>query len=496
MVRGARLVGRYELREVLGAGGMGVVHRAFDMRLGREVAIKVVDLSAAPEAARIRFEREALAVGRLRSPHVVSVHDVGEDITGGGRIGFLVMELLEGVPLQAVLAHSLPTAADVVAWGRQMCGGLRDAHAAGVVHRDVKPSNVMLSPHGTVTLIDFGIAQMNAGSETVTLPGTVMGTPAYMAPERLRGEAGDVRCDLYSLGCVLYELLTGRPPFGPGLPRPNGAQPLPVRAVRPDVPVALEALVLDLLCAHPGGRPDAVQAERRLTAVATPTPPAPADATGTPLWAAPTQTATRRTNTAGPGTYSTPPSRLARSPAVGQRPARKSPAPTRLSAARGSAGRAALAGAASLWAQLSLFTEMPGWATAGLAAAAGLGLWVLCAPTAEPESGSSGNVMAALGATVALTGYLAGWTTVPWWGVLATAVLHTPVLLGVCTLVATVAARLTGGRRPGMEAGVTAGLVNASALMVLLGQQVPTAATVVASSVLWLALACSCASPR
>lgn len=117
MVGGERLVGRYELREVLGAGGMGVVHRAFDRRLGREVAVKVVDLSSASEAERVRFEREALAVGRLRSEHVVTVHDVGEDVVNGVRVGFLVMELLEGAPLNSVLTAGLPSVEDVISWG-------------------------------------------------------------------------------------------------------------------------------------------------------------------------------------------------------------------------------------------------------------------------------------------------------------------------------------------------------------------------------------------
>jgi serine/threonine-protein kinase len=129
------------------------------------------------------------------------------------------------------------------------------------VHRDVKPSNVMLSPQGTVVLVDFGIAQLDTGGDSVTVPG-VVGTPAYTAPERLRGDVVDGRCDLYAPGCVLYELLTGRPPFGRGVVRAEGAEPVPVRRVQPGVPVALGELVLDLLRVDPAERPYAVTAER------------------------------------------------------------------------------------------------------------------------------------------------------------------------------------------------------------------------------------------
>ncbi|MFE6412145.1 protein kinase [Streptomyces sp. NPDC057837] len=490
MVRGTRLVGRYVLGEVLGAGGMGVVHRALDVRLGREVAIKVVDLSAAPETDRVRFEREALAVGRLHSPHVVTVHDVGEDVTGGSRVGFLVMELLEGVPLQAVLANGLPMVEDVVAWGRQMCRGLRDAHAAGVVHRDVKPSNVMLSPHGTVTLVDFGIARMYAADETLTLPGRVVGTPAYMAPERLRGEPSDAWCDLYSLGCVLYELLTGQPPFGRGVPRSNSPRPLPLRTVRPDVPVGLEALVLELLCLNPGGRPDAAEAERRLAAVLEPLPQG-ASVAGTAVWEAVTQTAPRRVSAAAP-----PATPLPRPAAAAPGPESSAVPPPRLAgpACDDGGGWSALAGAAGLWGQLSLLTGMPGWAAAALAAVAGVTLWVLCGPHAKDEAASGGTVLMALAADGVLSLYLAFWSRTPWWVALTVLVVAGPVLLGGCTLIGRLVSRLIVGQRARVEAGATAGMANAAVLVVLTGQ-VPVAATVTMGIGVWLLVALVAAAP-
>jgi hypothetical protein len=151
-----------------------------------------------------------------------------------------------------------------------------------------------------------------------------------------------------------------------------------------------------------------------------------------------------------------------------------------------------LAGAGGVWAQLSLFTGLPGWAAAGVSAVVGLVLWALCVAPAEPDSGSAGNVLAALAATVVLSGHLAGWTTVPWWGVLVVAVLLSPALLGVSALVATVTTTLTGGDRSGVDSGVTAGLVNATALMMLLENQVPAAATLLAGAGIWLAIAFAC----
>ncbi|MFE9137984.1 protein kinase [Streptomyces sp. NPDC007355] len=482
------MVGRYVLGEVLGAGGMGVVHRAFDVRLGREVAIKVVDLSAASEADRVRFEREALAVGRLHSPHVVTVHDVGEDVTGGSRVGFLVMELLEGVSLQAALAGGLPTVEDVIAWGRQMCRGLRDAHAAGVVHRDIKPSNMMLSPHGTVTLLDFGIARMYAADETLTRPGTVVGTPAYMAPERLRGEGSNTSCDLYSLGCVLYELLTGQPPFGRGVHRPNLTWPLPVLTVRTDVPVALEALVLELLCLDPDGRPDAVEAERRLAAALQPVPQG-ASVTGTAVWEAVTRTAPRRVSDAAPPATSRP-------AAAAPGPASSTVAPPRLAdpACDDGGGWSALVGAAGFGGQLSLFTGMPGWAAAALAAVVGATLWVLCGPPAKEEAASGGTVLMALAADGVLSLYLAFWSRAPWWIALTVLVVAGPALLGGCTLVDRLVSRLIVSQRAQAKAGATAGMANAAVLVVLTGQ-LPVTATVTMGVGVWLLIALVAAIP-
>ncbi|MCX4682139.1 serine/threonine protein kinase [Streptomyces sp. NBC_01433] len=488
MVKDKQLVGRYELREVLGTGGMGVVHRAVDARLGREVALKVVDLSCAPQAERARFEREALAAGRLRSAHVVTVHDAGEGMLDGARVGFLVMELLEGAPLNSVLAHGLADVANVVSWGRQILRGLRDAHTAGVVHRDIKPSNVILSSQGVVTLVDFGIAHLSTSNETLTLPGTVVGTPSYMAPEQLRGETADGRSDLYGLGCVLYELLTGQPPFGPGTAWTEGARPAPVRRTRPDVPADLEELVLQLLRADPASRPLAAEAEQRLAALAI----RPRSATATEVWNAETQTAMRR-----PSWIATPPA-CPTTPA-GPRPASDTglPAatPARPAPATSGAWAATLAGTAGLWAQLSLFTDISGWAVASMAAAAGLGLRMLCVPPAKPDTEPGGNVLAAFTATGIISVYLMWWTPAPWWSVLAAITFLSPALLGGAALIGAITTRLTGHNQTRNEAGTTAGLMNAAVLVVLLGGQIPVAATLALSCAIWLAVTLACTAP-
>ncbi|MFE0852216.1 serine/threonine-protein kinase [Streptomyces mutabilis] len=489
MFQGERLVGRYVLREVLGAGGMGTVYRAVDERLEREVAVKVVALSAAPGAQRLRFEREARAMGRLRSAHVVAVHDVGEDLVGGHWVGFLVLDLLPGVPLSTVLADRLPAVEDVVAWGLQLCRGLRDAHAAGVVHRDVKPANVMLSPEGTVVLVDFGIARLDAGMQTVT----VMGTPAYMAPEQLRGDAVDGRCDLYALGCLLYELLTGQPPFGRDRARAEGAEPVPLRRVRPGVPSALEELVLDLLRVDPARRPDAVTVERRLAAALEPVPQVAA-VTETAMREMVTQTAPCRGSR---GSAAEPPAvPLPRPAAPSPGPASSAAAPLQTAGpARGMGGGwSALSGAAGLWGQLSLFTGMPGWAAAALAAVVGVTLWALCGPHAEEEATSGGTVLMALAADGVLSLYLAFWSRAPWWVALTVLVIAGPVLVGGCTLIGRLISRLIAGQRAPVEAGATAGMANAAVLVVLTGQ-LPAAATVTMGIGVWLLVALVAAAP-
>ncbi len=207
-------LGGYRVLKQLGAGGMGMVYEAEDPRLQRPVALKVMKPEVAKNAtARERFLREARAAARLRSDHVVTIHQVGED----GPVVFLAMEFLEGMSLDDWLKRgSRPTTAQAARIGRQIALGLADAHARGLIHRDVKPGNIWLdSAHqGRVKLLDFGLAR--GGSEDdhqLTQSGTIVGTPAYMAPEQARGEKVDHRADLFSLGVVLYRLTTGRLPF-------------------------------------------------------------------------------------------------------------------------------------------------------------------------------------------------------------------------------------------------------------------------------------------
>jgi Tol biopolymer transport system component len=212
-------IGPYEIAGWLGAGGMGEVYRARDSRLGREVAIKVVDASLATDASRVRrFEQEARAAGQLNHPNILAVYDTG--IHAGGP--YIVSELLEGETLRARLTAAPMSPRKAIDAARQVAEGLAAAHEKGIVHRDVKPDNVFVTTDGRVKILDFGIAKLTAsgdesgvrtGMPTDTAAGTVIGTARYMSPEQIRGEAVDARSDIFSLGLVLYEMLTGRPPF-------------------------------------------------------------------------------------------------------------------------------------------------------------------------------------------------------------------------------------------------------------------------------------------
>ncbi|HET8643846.1 MAG TPA: serine/threonine-protein kinase, partial [Vicinamibacteria bacterium] len=202
---------RYVAERELGRGSMGVVYAGRDLLLDRPVAIKVMAASAAADADRRRyFEREARAAGRLSHRHVVTVHDFGYDVHGAP---YVVMELLRGRDVRQLLAERAALPLDRrLAIVLQVLAGLAHAHACGVVHRDVKPANVFITEEGVVKLLDFGIACLGPAS-TAGSSDAVMGTADYMSPEQVLGEALDGRSDLFGCGALLFELLTGRPPF-------------------------------------------------------------------------------------------------------------------------------------------------------------------------------------------------------------------------------------------------------------------------------------------
>ncbi|MEP6598428.1 MAG: Stk1 family PASTA domain-containing Ser/Thr kinase [Actinomycetota bacterium] len=258
-----RLMGsRYELGELLGYGGMAEVHRGRDVRLGRDVAIKVLRADLARDQTFLhRFRREAQAAAGLNHPAIVAVYDTGEDIGADSPIPFIVMEYVEGRTLRDVLRTEgrLPArrAMEIVA---EVCGALDFSHRNGIVHRDVKPANVMITSAGAVKVMDFGIARALAdNSATVTQTAAVIGTAQYLSPEQARGESVDARSDVYSTGCLLYEIVTGHPPFTGDSPvavayqhvRENAPAP---SSVNPDVPRALDSIVMKALAKNPLNR--------------------------------------------------------------------------------------------------------------------------------------------------------------------------------------------------------------------------------------------------
>ncbi|MEU8215929.1 serine/threonine-protein kinase [Micromonospora taraxaci] len=274
MQRDQLLAGRYRLLERLGSGGMSAVHRAYDEVLERDVAVKV--LVASDAGARQRIQGEARAAARLSHPHVTSVYDYGESSVDGVQVPFVVMELLGGHTLEQRLAVGpLPPRAGLRVCA-EVASALADAHARGLVHRDIKPGNVMLTPKGAKVL-DFGIAAA-AGDSEIDFEGRLLGTPAYLAPERL--EAGEVlpACDVYALGLLLHRVLTGRLPWPAeaqsGMLRAHThVEPAPLPPIE-GVPSEVHRLYRWCLARDPADRPPAVEAARILLAAAAAASPA------------------------------------------------------------------------------------------------------------------------------------------------------------------------------------------------------------------------------
>ncbi|GAA0546860.1 protein kinase domain-containing protein [Actinomadura livida] len=212
--------GRYEVGDVIGRGASAHVHRGRDLRSGRSVAIKMLrkDLVRDP-VFHSRFEREATTVAGLSHPAIVSILDTGHEEVGDGspdkvRVPFIVMEYVEGRSLRDLLRMRRLTLDETIRYQAGILSALDFSHRAGVVHRDIKPANVMITPAGAVKVVDFGISRATGNpAATLTHAQVFVGTPSYLSPEQARGETADARSDLYSAGCVLYELLAGRPPF-------------------------------------------------------------------------------------------------------------------------------------------------------------------------------------------------------------------------------------------------------------------------------------------
>jgi len=251
------LGGRYRVERELGRGGMAKVFEGTDTVLGRTVAIKLLAPQFAEDEGFVqRFRREAQAAARLSNPNVVGVFDTGTD----DGVHYIVMEYVEGRTLADYLAGGgriLPDRAIEIAGS--VATALSAAHAQGVIHRDIKPGNIMITPAGQVKVADFGIARMTTTAETVAQTAAVLGTASYLSPEQAQGQPVDGRSDIYSLGCVLYEMVTGRPPFLGDSPVAVASkqvleQPAAPSTLNPDVPPDLDAVILRALAKNPANR--------------------------------------------------------------------------------------------------------------------------------------------------------------------------------------------------------------------------------------------------
>jgi len=251
------LAGRYEIDSVLGEGGMAKVFRGTDNVLGRTVAVKVL----APRFAKdnqfvARFRREAQAAAALNHPNVVSIYDTGSE----NGIHWIVMEYVDGRTLKDVIREEGPLLPErAVEIGQSICLALATAHDKGLVHRDIKPGNIMLTPPGETKVMDFGIARAIAGADTLTQTAAVLGTAAYLSPEQAQGKPVDARSDIYAVGCVLFEMLTAHPPFEGDSPvaiayKHVRETPTPPSRFNGDVPKELDAVVLKCLAKNPDNR--------------------------------------------------------------------------------------------------------------------------------------------------------------------------------------------------------------------------------------------------
>ncbi|MBV9445443.1 MAG: Stk1 family PASTA domain-containing Ser/Thr kinase [Streptosporangiaceae bacterium] len=256
------LGGRYELDGVVGRGGMAEVYRARDIRLDRIVAIKTLRADLARDQTfQARFRREAQSAASLNHPSIVAVYDTGEDMATGVPVPYIVMEYVDGRTVRDLLQEGhrlLPERSIEIIDG--VLRALEYSHQAGIVHRDIKPGNVMVTRNGDIKVMDFGIARaMSDAQATMTQTAQVIGTAQYLSPEQARGERVDARSDLYSTGCLLYELLTGRPPFTGDSPVAIAYQhvrenPIPPSRIDPDIPPWADAIVLKAMAKNPADR--------------------------------------------------------------------------------------------------------------------------------------------------------------------------------------------------------------------------------------------------
>jgi eukaryotic-like serine/threonine-protein kinase len=272
MTAQARLLGgRYQVGELLGYGGMAEVHRGRDLRLGRDVAIKMLRTDLARDATfQERFRREAQNSAALNHPAIVAVYDTGEELSSTNeKLPFIVMEFVNGRTLKEVLAQEQRLqprrALEIMA---DICAALEFSHRHGIIHRDIKPGNVMITQNGQVKVMDFGIARaLASGATTMTQTSAVIGTAQYLSPEQARGESVDARSDVYAAGCVLFELLVGHPPFVGDSPVSVAYQhvredPQAPSDVNHEVPRDIDAIVLKALAKNPMNRYQSAQEMR------------------------------------------------------------------------------------------------------------------------------------------------------------------------------------------------------------------------------------------